>query len=69
MDDKRIYLVGISGGGQMALIMAGRAPNVWAGVSAWVPIADLAEWHDFCKKDRRFQRYARVDGNSRDGAF
>ena len=25
--------------------MAGRAPEVWAGVSAWVPISDLAKWH------------------------
>jgi hypothetical protein len=29
----------------MALVMAARAPKVWAGVSAWVPISDLAAWH------------------------
>ena len=25
--------------------MAGRAPELWAGVSAWVPISDLVKWH------------------------
>jgi pimeloyl-ACP methyl ester carboxylesterase len=45
VDPKRIYLLGGSGGGHMALLMAGRAPQLWAAVSAWVPIADLALWH------------------------
>ncbi|NBS60198.1 MAG: alpha/beta fold hydrolase [Betaproteobacteria bacterium] len=45
VDNSRIYLVGGSGGGHMALVMAERAPDLWAGVSAWVPISDLAAWH------------------------
>lgn len=45
IDPSRIYLLGNSGGGHMALVMAARAPKVWAGVSAWVPISDLASWH------------------------
>ena len=45
IDAKRIYLAGASGGGHMALVMACRAPNVWAGVSSWVPVVDLAAWH------------------------
>lgn len=45
VDPSRIYVVGSSGGGHMALMMAARAPQLWAGVSAWVPIADLATWH------------------------
>ncbi|SVE12388.1 uncharacterized protein METZ01_LOCUS465242, partial [marine metagenome] len=45
VDESRIYLVGASGGGYAALLMAGRAPEVWAGVSAWVPISDLSKWH------------------------
>ena len=45
VDESRIYLVGASGGGYAALLMARRAPEVWAGVSAWVPILDLAKWH------------------------
>lgn len=49
VDARRIYLVGGSGGGYHALLMAGRAPEVWAGVSAWVPISDLAAWHRECR--------------------
>ena len=45
VDSKRIYLVGTSGGGHMSLLMAGRTPGLWAGVSAWVPISDIAAWH------------------------
>lgn len=45
VDGERIYVVGSSGGGHMALMMAARAPQLWAGVSAWVPISDLAAWH------------------------
>ncbi len=44
VDPTRIYLIGESGGGYAALLMAGRAPEIWAGVSAWVPIIDLAAW-------------------------
>lgn len=46
VDPKRVYLSGASGGGHMALLMAGRAPEIWAGVTAWVPIVDLAAWHE-----------------------
>ncbi len=45
VDRRRIYLVGVSGGGHMALMMAGKAPMLWAAVSAWVPIGDIAAWH------------------------
>ena len=49
VDEKRIYLVGSSGGGHMALLMATRAPGLWSGVSTWVPITDLAAWYEFSK--------------------
>ena len=45
LDERRIYLTGVSGGGHMALLMAGLYPDVWTAVSAWVPISDLAAWH------------------------
>lgn len=45
IDPDRIYLVGGSGGGHMSLVMATRAPQLWAAVSAWVPISDLTAWH------------------------
>ena len=44
VDADRIYLIGVSGGGHASLLMAGRAPDIWAGVSAWVPISDLQVW-------------------------
>jgi poly(3-hydroxybutyrate) depolymerase len=45
VDEARIYVVGASGGGHMALMMASRASQLWAGVSAWVPVTDLLAWH------------------------
>jgi acetyl esterase/lipase len=45
VDSSRIYLTGSSGGGHMTLLMAGRHPERWSAVSAWVPITDLAAWH------------------------
>jgi len=45
VDPARVYLVGTSGGGYTALLMAGRKPELWAGVSAWVPIVDLEQWY------------------------
>jgi len=49
VDKSRIYLVGASGGGYMSLLMAGKSPGIWAGVSAWVPISDLTAWYYECK--------------------
>jgi dipeptidyl aminopeptidase/acylaminoacyl peptidase len=45
IDTERIFLLGGSGGGHMALMIAGNAPLRWRGVSVWVPITDLAAWH------------------------
>jgi len=59
VDEKRIYLVGASGGGYMAMVMAHRAPEVWAGVSAWVGISDLAAWHRECKEAKPPRGYYR----------
>lgn len=44
VDSDRIYLVGVSGGGHMATLLAGRHPEIWAGVSAWAPISDMRVW-------------------------
>ena len=53
IDADRIYLVGVSGGGHMAMMMAARHPEVWAGVSAWCGISDLVAWHAECKASGR----------------
>ena len=58
VDTNRIYLVGASGGGHASLLMAGRAPDIWAGVSAWVPISDIYVWWQ--QKDAgKHSQYAR----------
>ena len=58
VDGERIYLVGGSGGGHMSLVMAARAPELWAAVSAWVPISDLAAWH--AESTARKNNYAKM---------
>jgi len=45
IDPDRIYLVGGSGGAYAAMLLAGRAPQLWAGVSAWCGIFDLRDWY------------------------
>lgn len=62
VDPARIYLVGTSGGGYTALLMAGRRPELWAGVSAWVPIVDLERWYHENKADG--DKHWREIGNS-----
>lgn len=52
VDRGRIYLTGASGGGHMAMLMAGRYPERWTAVSAWVGISDLAAWHARHAKSR-----------------
>lgn len=46
IDAESIYLVGVSGGGYTSLLMAGQHPDIWAGVSVWVPIYDLTAWYE-----------------------
>jgi pimeloyl-ACP methyl ester carboxylesterase len=58
IDPDRIYLVGGSGGGHMSLVMAERTPQLWAGVSAWVPISDLTAWH--AESTTRKNNYAKM---------
>lgn len=50
---KRIYLTGVSGGGHMSMLMAGKHPEIWAGVSAWVGISDVSAWHTETKAAQR----------------
>ena len=59
VDEQRIYLVGVSGGGHMAMLMAGRHPEMWAAVSAWCGIGDVARWHQEHARDGQEDRYAR----------
>lgn len=44
VDPDHIFLLGGSGGGHMALLMAASAPQLWQAVAAFVPITDLEKW-------------------------
>ena len=57
IDKDRIYIIGGSGGGHMALLTAGRHPEVFAGVAAFCPITDLARWQN--DSTERKNHYAR----------
>lgn len=57
VDPRRIYLAGYSGGGHAALMVASRSAEIWAGVSVWSPITDLAVWHGESRA-RGLTRYA-----------
>jgi poly(3-hydroxybutyrate) depolymerase len=46
VDAERVYMTGASGGGHMALLMAGKYPDLWAAVAAWCPVTDLLDWHE-----------------------
>jgi dipeptidyl aminopeptidase/acylaminoacyl peptidase len=52
INPNRIYLCGASGGGFMAMLMAGRHPEIWAGVSAWCGISDIKAWHTYTKQNK-----------------
>jgi len=47
VEGDRVYAIGFSGGGMMSLLMAGRHPDRFAGVAAWVPVHDLVRWHGY----------------------
>ncbi len=44
VDGENVFLVGGSGGGHMALLMAGYAPERFKAISSIVPITDLTKW-------------------------
>lgn len=49
VDPHRIYAAGVSGGAHMALVMAAEAPALWAGVSTWCAVSDLAAFYHECR--------------------
>ncbi|MDD5688418.1 MAG: prolyl oligopeptidase family serine peptidase [Elusimicrobia bacterium] len=44
LTSKQVFLLGGSGGGHMALLMAASYPSLWSVVCAWCPITDLNKW-------------------------
>ncbi len=46
VDAENVFLLGYSGGGHMALLMAGLYPERFKAIGAGVPITDLRKWAD-----------------------
>ena len=46
-DPDHVFLYGCSGGGHMALMMAGYCPHLFEAIAAFVPITDLKKWADY----------------------
>ena len=46
IDSENVFLLGLSGGGHMALLMAGMCPEYFKAIGAFVPIADLEKWSE-----------------------
>lgn len=44
IDEENIFLLGASGGGHMALLIAGMCPERFKAIGAFVPITDLVVW-------------------------
>ena len=44
VDGENIFLLGLSGGGHMALLMAAMCPEYFKAIGAFVPITDLSRW-------------------------
>ncbi len=59
IDSSRIYLVGYSGSAMTSLVLAGKYPDLWAGVVSWVPIYDLVDWYAWLRKSAPERHYAR----------
>ena len=55
IDENNILLLGLSGGGHMALLTAAKAPLRFRAVGAFVPVIDLARWHRESVNIRSYQ--------------
>ncbi len=59
IDPSRIYLTGFSGGAMMSLVLAGRYPDLWTAVVAWVPVFDLKNFYLYSKKISKRKKYVK----------
>jgi poly(3-hydroxybutyrate) depolymerase len=68
VEERRVYLAGVSGGGHMTMLMSAYYPERFSATSAWVGISDLAEWYRFHTPDGKRGRYAQMTFQSCGGA-
>ncbi len=53
VDPERVYVIGLSGGGLMALLLAGRHPDRIAGAAAWMANYDLVDFYAHSRRAGR----------------
>ena len=51
VDSENIFLLGASGGGQIALLMSANYPKLFRAVGAFVPVCDVKSWYEIVNKD------------------
>lgn len=47
-----VFMLGSSGGGQMALLTAAQNPRLFRAVAVWGPVTDLVQWHRFSQENQ-----------------
>jgi len=55
IDTSCIFLLGCSGGGHAALLVAGDSPKTFRAVDVWCPVTDLQAWHAYhCSREHYY---------------
>ena len=47
IDKSKIFLLGCSGGGHIALLTAAHHSDLFRGIDVWCPVTDLLRWHAY----------------------
>lgn len=51
IDATKIFLLGCSGGGHMALLAAAKKPTLFRAVEVWCPVTNLVAWQSFSQEN------------------
>ena len=59
----RIYAIGVSGGGYTSLMIAGKYPDLFSGISVWAAMTDLRDWDREMRTRKRPDYYYSIENN------
>lgn len=54
VDSENVFVIGLSGGGQMALMFGAKYPQVAKSIAAFCPVCDLDDWMNYYQGDRGY---------------